>query len=302
MTFFAVLAALLAEHLRPVPQRHTLVFGRVPRYLSHYLNAGKMQYGILAWCIVMFPLIFGTALIYVTLGRISLWLAWFWDIAVLYVCIRFKADVRTAKQIHLALARDDLSNARQLFGRWRGISLPVSDAGDLARLNLEALFTGTFQHLFGVIFWFGLLGAFGPVGAVFYRTSELLSRHWQIASDGVFATFSQQIYRLVNAAPARVTALSFAIAGNFEDAVFCWRSQSGNWTDANLGIVLASGAGALGVKLGLPLQQGGIDRPELGVGEGADNHYFASTLSLIWRALTIWLFFLLLVALAQLAR
>ena len=49
--------------------------------------------------------------------------------------------------------------------------------------------------------------------------------------------------------------------GDFEDALYCWRTQAGQWPDRNAGIVLASGDGALGVRLGLPREyfQGGLD-------------------------------------------
>ncbi len=302
MTFFALLAAILIEHFHPQGQRsHTLPI-RMMRFLPHQINAGKMRHGVLAWFLVMIPLVLGSSAIYFFLAHYSLWLAWFWDIAVLYWCIRFKADVICATQIHRSIADDNLPLARQLFARWRGVSLSTSDAGDLERLNIEAIFSSLFQHLFGVIFWFVLLSSLGPAGAVFYRINGLLAKHWQIARDGVFAAFTQQMYHLANNWPARLTALSFAIAGNFEDAVYCWRSQAALWFDANLGVVLSSGAGALGVKLGMPIRQGAIERPELGLGDPADNSHFSSTLSLIWRSLTIWLFLLLLIALAQLAR
>ncbi|HET9112453.1 MAG TPA: CobD/CbiB family protein [Burkholderiales bacterium] len=302
MTFFALLAAILIEHFYPLPQRRDTLLNRILRYLSNQLNAGRMQHGILAWFLVIIPLTTGSSLIYFFLAHLSLWLAWLWNIAVLYVCIRFKADSLIAGQIHQSLATGNLPAAQQLFARWRGISLSASDTNDLERLNIEAVLSSALQHLFGVIFWFALLSPAGPVGAVFYRTTEVLSKHWRIASDGVFASFSQRMSRLANNWPARLTALSFAIAGNFEDAVYCWRSQASHWPDANQGIVLASGAGALGVKLGMPVQQGSIERAELGLGNRADNSCFGSTLSLIWRSLTIWLFLLLLVALAQLAR
>ena len=301
MTFFALLAAILLEHFLPLRQGTPTPVTRTLRYLSHHLNAGKKQHGMLAWFIVAIPLISATFLIYFVLGRISLWLAWLWDIAVLYVCIQFKTDVLSSEQIHQSIAANNLPAARQLFAQWRGVSLS-SEANDLGRLNIEAVFTSTFQHLFGVIFWFALLSTLGPVGAVLYRITEVLEQQWPVAREGVFASFAQSMRRLANHWPARLTALSFAIAGNFEDAVYCWRSQASLWPDANLGIILSSGAGALGVKLGMTIQADGIERPELGLGERADNSYFRNTLSLIWRSLTIWLFLLLLVALAQLAR
>ena len=61
--------------------------------------------------------------------------------------------------------------------------------------------------------------------------------------------------------------------------------------------------GALGVRLGLPIPQGGLplDRPELGIGEEADTDFMQSTVGLVWRALVFWMVLLLLLGLANLA-
>ena len=71
--------------------------------------------------------------------------------------------------------------------------------------------------------------------------------------------------------PVRLTALSFAVVGDFEDAVACWRTQAARWSaqegGMTIGILLAAGGGALGVQLGgmLPTLSGDPDvRPELG--------------------------------------
>ena len=98
----------------------------------------------------------------------------------------------------------------------------------------------------------------------------------------------------------RFTAAAFAVVGDFEDAVYCWRTQAANWPDPALGIVLASGAGAIGVKLGMPILAGGavVERPELGLGDPADTGHLDSTVGLVWRALVVWLILLLLIALA----
>ena len=100
----------------------------------------------------------------------------------------------------------------------------------------------------------------------------------------------------------RLTAIAFAIVGDFEDAIYCWRTQSRNWADANAGIILAAGAGAMGVRLGMPVQEveGMEPRPELGVGDAADGPFLDSTVGLLWRALVLWVFVLILLSLARL--
>ena len=62
---------------------------------------------------------------------------------------------------------------------------------------------------------------------------------------------SQQLSMLTVVA---VTMTVVMVMGDFEDAVYCWRSQAKTWGNYATGILLASAAGALGVKLGDPLR------------------------------------------------
>ena len=101
--------------------------------------------------------------------------------------------------------------------------------------------------------------------------------------------------------PVRITAAAFAIVGDFEDAVYCWRTQAGRWPDEAAGILLASGAGALGVRLGLPIVESGevTERPELGLGEEADADFMQSGIGLVWRTLVLCLLLLTLLGVAS---
>ena len=115
----------------------------------------------------------------------------------------------------------------------------------------------------------------------------------------VRATFRRagaRLLWLLDWIPVRLTALSFAIVGDFEDAVHCWRTQAKSWAEQDggehAGIVLASGGGALGVVLGgaLPVPAGDTEfRPEIGMGEAADAELLPSGVGLVWRALVLWL-------------
>src|SRR5438445_650521 len=97
-------------------------------------------------------------------------------------------------------------------------------------------------------------------------------------------------------------AFKFAVVGAFEDAVYCWRTQARTWLDPNAGIVLAGGAGAMGVRLGMPVQdvEGMQPRPELGLGEPAEGPFLDSTVGLLWRAVVVWVFVLALLTVARL--
>ena len=96
--------------------------------------------------------------------------------------------------------------------------------------------------------------------------------------------------------------ISFAIVGDFEDALYCWRSQAKFWPNSYDGIVLAAAAGALGIRLGEPLTiaDESVYRPLIGLGDEADTDYMQSAEGLIWRAVVLWLVALLLLAIMQL--
>jgi adenosylcobinamide-phosphate synthase len=95
--------------------------------------------------------------------------------------------------------------------------------------------------------------------------------------------------------------VTFAIVGDFEDAIYCWRTQAKAWTSRHEGILLASGAGALGAMIGGPITGPTGEpefRPELGLGDVADAELMPSAIGLVWRALLVWLVLLLLLTLA----
>lgn len=154
----------------------------------------------------------------------------------------------------------------------------------------EAAFVQANNRLFGVLFWFVLLTPLGPVGAVLFRAASILSRRWD-ASRGRFGLCAQRVFHIINWVPARLTALTYAIAGNFEDATYAWRTQADTWPEPEEGVVIAAGAGAMGVKLGQNVTVGGesVWRPELGTGQAPDADCIDSAVSMIWRGLVIWL-------------
>lgn len=96
----------------------------------------------------------------------------------------------------------------------------------------EAAFVQANNRLFGVLFWFVLLGptGLGPVAAWLFRASDLLRRA-SIADATArpsAASAFERIHFLLAWLPARLVALSYAIAGSFEEA----RLEMGRAADA----------------------------------------------------------------------
>jgi adenosylcobinamide-phosphate synthase len=306
MSLFSLLAALLLEHFRPLNNRSGIYisFTRYANFLERQFNAGEHRHGMIAWLAAVLPLVIAVGIVYAVLHMISPVVAWMWNAAVLYITMGFKYFSNTSSSIADALRNHNLDEARALLQKWRPGNASELQANEIARLTIEQSFTCAHRQIFGVIAWFLVLSSFGPIGAVLYRLSSILANKWgemEGQDAGNFGEFSARMFYWLDWVPSRLTAVSFAIVGDFEDAVYCWRSQAANWFNKAQGVVLASGAGALGIKLGDPIHKdGGVEfRPELGLGDDADPDYMESAISLIWRALVLWMLLLLLLHLAK---
>ena len=142
------------------------------------------------------------------------------------------------------------------------------------------------------------------VGAIGYRLAALLNDRWggaQGIETGGFGLFAQRAVEVIDWLPTRLTAFGFAMTGDFMGAVECWREQAATWRSRSHGIILAAAAGALGVKLGGVLHEdsGIVYRPPIGDGDEADVDYMQAAVGLIWRALVLWLFLILLATIAS---
>ena len=310
MSLFALIAALLLEQLHPLSSRK-LLYGWLSGYVKFFqlhFNDGQHKQGKIAWWIAVLPLLIGVMVLYWMLYHENPIFAWALNVLVLYLTMGFRQFSHFFTDIHLALRTGKLDEARNLLSRWRGLPSHELNAEQLARISIEQGLVASHRNVFGVIIWFTLfsaLGLGGAAGALLYRLGQFLRTHWGDASktdSDNFGAFARQMFYLLEWVPIRLTAMTFAIVGDFEDTVYCWRTQSANWPDSEAGILLASGAGALGVRLGMAIpNQGELDdRPELGIGDDADADFMQSTIGLVWRSVVFWLILLLLMSLASL--
>ncbi|MPZ42593.1 MAG: CobD/CbiB family protein [Betaproteobacteria bacterium] len=317
MTFLALAAALLLEQARALSPTHPVYtqFHRFLLFIERRLDAGSYRQGILAWALATLPVVLVVAAIALWLHRTVPLLGLLFDIGVLYLTMGFRVFSRSYRETHDALRAGDLLQARASIGRWRGGPTEELSANEVARLAIERGLACAHRHVFGVIAWFAV---FGAAGAVFYRLAALVRDRWGARSDTEldrFGRFSREVFHWCNWIPARFTAIAFAVTGDFEDALYCWRTQANAWPERSEGIVLAAGAGAIGVRLGsvvgtpaplegrpAPLEGRPAPlevRPELGTGEDADAELMTSAVGLIWRALVLWLVVIALVTVAS---
>ena len=303
MTFLSLVGALLLEQWRPLRTGNRLyvAFARYINRIAQNFNAGQYRDGVISWLLAVVPVALVTLIVYSVSRHLNGLLALAWNVAVLYLALGFRQFSHFYNDVLVALRANDQARAREVLGKWRGESAQALPAGEIARVAIELGLIRSHRHVFGVMAWFVVLG---PVGAIGYRLSALLNDRWGAAQDGeagLFGLFAQRAFMIVDWLPARLTALGFAMTGDFMGAVECWREQAATWRSRSQGIILAAAAGALGVKLGGVLHEdsGIVYRQQLGDGDEADVDYMQAAVGLIWRALVLWLFLILLATIAS---
>ena len=314
MTFLSILLALLAEQFQPLRADNpaNAAFKGFGKRMESWFNAGNPSDGRLALVLTVAALMLPTLLVYRLLARVSPLLALAWNVAILYLTLGFRHYSHYFTSIQLALNAGDEATARRLLAQWTGADTAALDLADVARLAVERALVTTHRNVFGVFFWFLL--PLGPAGAVLYRVTEYLARAWNEPDDlrnEAFGLFAARAFYWIDYLPVRMTAVAFAIVGNFEDAIYAWRNFATRWQDEAVGIILSAGSGAMGVRLGTAaqttadsvlsdvvlLEASGSDA-EGPLGEEASARALQSTVGLVWRALLLWMLLLLLLSTA----
>ncbi|HXQ31557.1 MAG TPA: regulatory signaling modulator protein AmpE [Steroidobacteraceae bacterium] len=153
-----------------------------------------------------------------------------------------------------AVARGDAAAAARL-----GAVVLEHDAAQRQGPGLEsvaeAVFVQANNRLFGVLFWFAIAG---PFGALTFRVTDLMRREAIVGAERADAPadaalvghLCQRVHGVVAFVPARLLALSYGVAGSFEESFSGWRgylaAESDHFFDANDRLLVHAGRGALG--------------------------------------------------------
>lgn len=318
MGWLALVLTLLLEQVRPLPSRHPLhaAAGLVADAAEQNLNAGRRRHGLYAWALLIAIALVATGALYWAALQLGWWVALLLNVLVLYLTLGFRQFSHHFTVIQTALESGDLDAARAQYALWRGrveegFITSELDAVELSRQSMAHGLILAHRHVFGVLFWFVLLP--GPLGPVLYRLAEFLSRRWNrpaptaLVADR-FGDFARRAFAWIDWLPARLTALGFAIVGDFEGAIYCWRRVARGLSIVDAApqpdsrtLLLAAAGGALGHRL-LDANQAARYLDEAGL-EGAglaepNPGTLRSAVGLVWRALILWLALLLLLSLA----
>ncbi|WP_426100434.1 CobD/CbiB family protein [Massilia sp. TSP1-1-2] len=313
MTFLSILCALLIEQLKPL-RADNLIYAEIKAFamrMESWFNAGDASNGRMGWLLLMAGLMIPTAAIYWTFLSLGwIFVAFAWNVLIVYLTLGFRHYSHYFTSIQLALTAGNDAAARTLLAEWTRLDTVGMETSEIARIAVEKSLITTHRNVFGVFFWF--LMPLGPAGAVMYRVSEYLARAWNEPDhmrNEAFGQFAARAFYCIDWLPVRLTAIAFAVVGNFEDAIYAWRNFAHRWHDEARGIILAAGGGAMGVRLGTPNENASKVLPpdaaivdlsdsevDIMPGEEPSPRALQSTVGLVWRALLLWMLLLLLLS------
>lgn len=252
MVVAAIVLAFLLDFYFAEPRRyHPLVgFGVWANYIELRINkqSSYKWFGVLAWCLVVVPLV----LFFYCIDRLLAthqWLSFIFSALLLYLSIGWQSLLQHARAVATPLRFGDINNARKAVAMIVSRDTAQLDKTEVAKAATESVLENGADAVFCALFWFLLAGV---PGVVLYRLSNTLDAMWGYKNDRFiqFGWCAARIDDVLNFIPARLTALSYALCGNTTIALRCWRQQAANWKSPNAGPVMSAGAGALEVSLG----------------------------------------------------
>lgn len=293
-TASVVIAAVLLDALLGEPSRfHPLAgFGQLANHVERLLNKDRSSpasriIGLLSWLLLLTPFVMlGYFLTHAITNSLIIWLT---NVLLLYFSIGARSLTQHAQQIYVPLSQHNLDEARHTISMIVSRDTNQLNENEIATATVESVLENGNDAIFGAIFWFILLGG---AGTLMFRLANTLDAMWGYKTPRFlhFGWAAARIDDLLNLIPARLTALSYALCGHTISALRCWSSQARTWYSPNAGPVMATGAGALQIKLGGAAVYHGVckQRPILGLGKPASTQDILRAIRLINHSLWLW--------------
>ncbi len=220
------------------------------------------------------------------------------EVIILYFAIGLNSLKQHAKDVLTPMISHQFAQARHALSMIVSRDTQQMDEEGICRATTESILENGNDAVFAVIFWFVIAGA---PGVVIFRLSNTLDAMWGYKTERFkhFGFFAAKLDDVLNYIPARLTALVYALMGNWKNAIKCWSVQAPLWDSPNAGVVMSAGAGALDVKLGGGDQYHGEykERPDLGCGQIAKPEIIQQACELLDRSTILWLIIVALISL-----
>ncbi len=287
---FTILLAIFLDRTAPMRNGARLWswYGDWAESIEQRFNGGTRVQGISAVFIAVVPMLAAVFLADLILGEITWVLKFLFDVAMVYLCVDLYRLGSAAQAVSAALDAGDVAEAATHLRDLTGKDVAEYTDTTVARATVEAVLKQANSLVIAPLFWFVILG---PVGALLQRMASVLDRQWGHRSERFveFGWAAARLDDLLGWIPARITALSYAIMGSFEDALHCWRRQAGMWSDINSGPLLASGFGAMHLQSCEEPDEDAYGNKIIARSDAADAGDVRRVVALVWRVLLFWL-------------
>lgn len=200
---------------------------------------------------------------------------------------------------HARAVRNALFNHDEAAAKLAASYLVSRDSAAIEPIpaTVESVLENGNDGVFGALSWFMLAGG---AGALAFRLINTMDAMWGYKTSRYyyFGWAAARLDDAISYIPARLTALTYALLGNTRVAFQCWKQQAPLWDSPNAGPVMASGAGAMHIKLGgAACYQGEWhERPILGQGEPPVTKHIEQALTLVRHGVYAWLSMAILVS------
>jgi membrane protein required for beta-lactamase induction len=246
MALIAILISLVAERLLGSMEelRRFDWFYAYHRRAAARLAQVRVLNGPLGVLLLLLPLIAPVVAIDYYLSGVWLLFGLAFAVLVLLFCFGPRDLEAEVEAFVDARTRDDEESAC-----WHASELlgdeEVESSAEVTQRIMQNIFVEANERLLAIVFWFVLLG---PGGALLYRLSSLFQQQSE-QGDGVHEA-GVRLHLLLAWLPARLCAVSYALAGSFVEALHGWRGTDSSWFESSRDILIASGFGALRIEPG----------------------------------------------------
>lgn len=303
------------------------LMGRTAHWVRSATNGGLASHGTVGWFMIMGTLVVSLVLLNWLSSLVHPVLQFALHVLVLYWTVGFRQFSHAFTEIQKLLAEGRVEDARETLRKWlagshdddmaevlmAGKALRAEQrtdlpASEICRLAIADSLVAAHRHVFGPLLWYVLLP--GLIGPVIYRAAELLARLWveRRKEDAVFINnplhedekiygqFAAQAYYWIDWPAVRLSSAAFAVIGNFEDAIYCWRgavaSEYPDLFAEQRALLLATGGGALGLSIADADVQAKWNNEESGFewqGAEPDARGLQAAVGLVWRSVVLWI-------------
>ncbi|MCU7846612.1 MAG: regulatory signaling modulator protein AmpE [Candidatus Thiodiazotropha sp. (ex Lucinoma kastoroae)] len=290
MTLMIILICLIAERflLEKVHLRNNRWLLRYSEWLQHQKLPAWLERGVVGIALLLLPPLLAIGIFQHIFDEGLLGISL--SIVILLYCLGPEDLDTQISQYTEAVDNGDEANINAIASTIIMDEPPISEPAR-SQAVAEGVLLQANQNLFAVLFWFIVLG---PLGAMIYRLSTWLPALVRSNRDIDFHLNSKQLTIILDWIPARITALCYAIAGSFEDALYGWRSfqedRFSEFNDSNSGTLICTGSGAMRLSTLLD---------EANEGNQLYSTLPRSAMALVWRSLVVFLVILTLLTMTE---